>query len=314
MNKEAGTYKRYNDSTWIEYTNTMLYILPKKQHVGQHNFALKGTDPVSGKFKLNMFTVTVKADDTLYNNLFNVTVNKNYAEMSASAGAQVTLVKEVAIGSKRASYEDLRSVKFRKDGEGSAIVWGLSGMAYRDCRNEEVEEYMKLLQAKEFRETIKTGGVLHVRNEEGTRCQTPVVVHATSLDSNLWQRILIPVIVIVVLLLIIALILCCVYRRKRKSTVQREEDKAYLSHKKPVIFLEEFEEKPHFVSLQPLILPNEKPPTPGQPYEPRADSPPMGPGSSTTVSTESEEKPLTPASPKDSSRKGGYNAPPPYNA
>merc|ERR1712072_749736 len=124
----------------------------------------------------------------------------------------------------------------------------------------------------------------------------------SSPTKKLWQRILIPVIVIVVLLLIIAFILCCVYRRKRKATVQMEEDKAYLSHKKPVIFLEEFEEKPHFVSLQPLIFPNEKPPTPGQHYEPRADSPPVGAGSSTTVSTASEEKPLTPASP-DNSRK-----------
>merc|ERR1712168_1612156 len=152
----------------------------------------------------------------------------------------------------------------------------------------------------------KIAAVLAVGKKELTKCVPPVVVQASGVDNVLWQRILIPVIVIVVLLLIIALILCCVYRRKRKATVQMEADKAYLNHKKPVIFLEEFEEKPHFVSLQPLILPNEKPPTPGQPYEPRADSPPMGPGSSTTASTESEEKPLTPASPK-ASQKGGYN-------
>merc|ERR1712168_1020370 len=139
----------------------------------------------------------------------------------------------------------------------------------------------------------KIAAVLAVGKKELTKCVPPVVVQASGVDNVLWQRILIPVIVIVVLLLIIALILCCVYRRKRKATVQMEADKAYLNHKKPVIFLEEFEEKPHFVGLQPLILPNEKPPTEGLPYEPRTDSPPPdGPGSSTTVSTESEDKPL----------------------
>jgi hypothetical protein len=248
--------------------------------------------------------------------LYNVTVEKDYGQIASSARAQVTLVEEIARASKRDTYQNLRSVKFLEDGgstEQSVIVWALSDMAYRACKNKQVEEYGKLLLAPEFRKSIATVAVLSVGKVEKSTCGPPIVVQPSQRDEKLWQRILIPVIVIVVLLLIIAFILCCVYRRKRKATVQMEEDKAYLSHKKPVIFLEEFEEKPHFVSLQPLILPNEKPPTPGQPYEPRADSPPVGAGSSTTVSTASEEKPLTPTSP-DNSRKGGYNAPPPYNA
>jgi len=48
-----------------------------------------------------------------------------------------------------------------------------------------------------------------------------------------------------------------------------------------------------------------------QAYEPRADTP-DGPSSSTTGSTENEEKGLL-GSPKDSPRKG-FNAPPPYSA
>merc|ERR1719354_62502 len=234
--------------------------------------------------------------------------------MINSAKIQVTLIQEVSDASARPSYKQLRSVKFiGTTGIGTTLVWGLDdGTKYSDCYNDHVKKYLALVRSNKFRNGIQIAGVLKVGNTTHSKCPAHPPPPPQAEDAGLWQRILIPVIVIVVLLLIIALILCCVYRRKRKAThiVMGEEDKSMLSHKKPVIFLEEFEEKPHFVSLQPLILPNEKPPAPGQPYEPRADSPP---GSSTTVSTASEEKPLTPASP-DNSRKGGYNAPPPYNA
>merc|ERR1719354_469458 len=232
--------------------------------------------------------------------------------MINSAKIQVTLIQEVSDASARPSYKQLRSVKFiGTTGIGTTLVWGLDdGTKYSDCYNDHVKKYLALVRSNKFRNGIQIAGVLKVGNTTHSKCPAHPPPPPQAEDAGLWQRILIPVIVIVVLLLIIALILCCVYRRKRKAThiVMGEEDKSMLSHKKPVIFLEEFEEKPHFVSLQPLILPNEKPPSPGDDSPP----PPHHPGSSTTVSTENEEKPLTPASPKDNSR--GYKAPPPYDA
>ena len=164
------------------------------------------------------------------------------------------------------------------------MSWSLLTQRYLDCRDSAVDSYMEKLQTLEQSNTSPAlgGGKLLKTDVVAPSCEVePVPFVPVRGEASIWQRILIPVIVIIVLLLIIVLILCCVYHRKRRTTMQIEEDKVCLNQKKPVIFLEEFEEKPHFVSLQPLMLDDEKPPTPNRPYEPRADTPegaPRSPG------------------------------------
>lgn len=273
---------------------------------------LLATDKSTGKFAVSLFSVKVKEDHVKYNVLYNMTLT---VDPTSSAKEQVELVKSVARAS-GISDTIMRRVAFdprHTSTGGSVIIWGINLKDYKDCENEKVKKYLQKLRGDEFQNDFSSdANVLSVRMVvfDDKNCNPVVIKGGAASNEGLWLRILVPVIVIVVLMLIIALVLCCVYRRKRKANVQIEEDKTYLNHKKPVIFLEEFEEKPHFVSLQPLILPNEKPPAAGHPYEPRADTP-EGPGSSTTVSTENEEKPLTPQSPKE---RKGYNAPPPYNS
>ncbi|XP_057314803.1 dystroglycan 1-like [Hydractinia symbiolongicarpus] len=298
---------------WIIYSNKHFYMLPGKGQIGKHYYTLTATDPSGAKIN-DVFKVKVMEDSNFYNNVFNATLELDYSDYNNSVKHRVMLVqdlgKAMSVNSVEYSYKSLRNLKFKP---GSVVVqWGVDSNSLKECNNVEVQSYFKLLKSSEFKDAMATTAIVtDVGFVEEKECVGVVPVPLED-DDNLFTRILIPVIVILIILLIIAIILCCVYRRKRKYEPQSGQDDSYLDKKKPVIFLEEYDEKPDFVSLQPLILPHEKPPASNS-YEPRAGTP-DGPESSTSVSTESDERaPLAPQSPKDSQRKA-YNAPPPYSA
>ena len=280
---------------WIEYINKKIYMLPGKENIGIHQFSLTAKDPL-GSFTNAMFSVEVLKDHD-HKNIFNLTLNENFTIYNKSVQKRVELIKNLASATKH-PYDDFRAIEILP---GSVILkWAVKGLD--DCNNPQVQAYVEMLSSsifkKDFEHEVLSGG-----NVDQTDCFAPLPFHKGS-DSALLERIIIPVFAVIIILIIIAIILCCVYRRRQKF--QPKDDDAYVrNHKKPVIFREEYEEKqPAFVSLQPLILPNEKPPVPTA-YEPKLES---------QESNGSDDKVyLTPGSPKDNSRKG-YNAPPPYSS
>lgn len=189
------------------------------------------------------------------------------------------------------------------------LVWGREGYN-NTCNDIQFANYRDTLLSNRFKSDVEQSGFRVIEtgahSTDGGCVMPVVVVH----DDSWWQKVMIPVIIIVIVLLIIALILCCVYRRRRKAHYKPEEESGFLAQKKPIIFLEEYEDKPDFVSLQPLDVPNPKPAQPIQ--DTRSASP--GPDSS-TVSTESdgfnEKQQLVPNTPKQASK---FSAPPPYSA
>lgn len=115
-----------------------------------------------------------------------------------------------------------------------------------------------------------------------TEKTTPNVASAGagSSGSDIWITTVVPAIVVVIVLIIALIIACCLYRKRRKGKMKLEE-KNRLSNNKgvPVIFADEYEEKPND-STRPLILEDEKPPMPPPEYQ-RASSETSGNSNST---------------------------------
>ena len=306
--------KRYLDGTkkvenvpagfWIEYNNRGLYMFPQTRDIGAHNFSLVATDP-SGENARAMFTVHVQLDDiALYNNRFNVTIAGDYVTINNSVQEKVKLLRSLAEAMELQDSSEVRAVEFLP---GSIIIrWGIAELKSRSCNEPEIARYQAKVTSSEFKNDFAPYEVLSSGYEQKECVDLSSVSDAS---SGLLQRTLIPIIIVVVVVIIIILVLCCVCLRKRnyKKAPSTEDDGIYLSHKKPIIFQEEYDEKTSFVSLPPTTLPHEKPPVSNNYNE--SD----GPGSSTTVSTESDEKALLhPSSPKDSRQT--FNSPPPYGA
>lgn len=294
---------------WIAYREQgrKIFIFPENANAGEHYFALKAED-IGGLVAQHTFKVFVSKDQKVYNFGFNVTVDMDFDELQSNPIRKVELLNKIGTVMGYSDVSRMKNVAFKK---GSVIVsWSDEQFVNStSCNDPEFSSFVRRLDddsrlAEEMLpyNLVSTG----MTSKTGDCIITPL---ADEEDESLWERILIPVIVIVIILLIIALILCCVYRRKKKYETHSDKDETYLNQKKPVIFLEEYEEKPDFLSLNPM-LPNEKPPVQG--YGPRGGSP-DGPESSTTASTEDDENaPLAPKSPKEN--RNGYNAPPPYSA
>ncbi|KAH8369948.1 hypothetical protein KR093_001533 [Drosophila rubida] len=75
---------------------------------------------------------------------------------------------------------------------------------------------------------------------------------------------ILPAIIIVVMILLASIIACCLHRRRHKSGKMElgdeEERKSFRTKGIPVIFQDEFEEKPEIGNKSPVILKDEKPP------------------------------------------------------
>lgn len=75
----------------------------------------------------------------------------------------------------------------------------------------------------------------------------------------------VPAVVIVVILLIALLIACCLYRKRRKGKMSLEDKNTFVNKGAPIIFPDEYDEKPNDVN-KPLIMDEEKPPMPPPEY------------------------------------------------
>ena len=134
---------------------------------------------------------------------------------------------------------------------------------------------------------------------------------AGSGGSDIWITTVVPAIVVVVVLIIALIIACCLYRKRRKGKMKLEEKNKYANNKGvPVIFADEYDEKPND-STHPLILEDEKPPMPPPEYQ-RASSETSGNSNSTQPV---DDKDIEEIEMEDSSERAPlYSPPPPVTA
>ncbi|XP_060070674.1 dystroglycan 1-like [Ylistrum balloti] len=84
-------------------------------------------------------------------------------------------------------------------------------------------------------------------------------------DDEVWITTVVPAVVIVAILLIALIIACVLYRKKRKGKMSLEDKNTFVNKGAPVIFPDEYDEKPND-STKPLIMDDEKPPMPPPEY------------------------------------------------
>ena len=320
LKKMEGTGIYDDDQPWIDFDEKkkMLYLLPKESNIGKHQYIIQATD--SGGLSANaVFTVDVEEENFLFTTLFKITIDTNYNKFMEKVENRVEFIYAIAENS-NVKPNTIRTRRFSK---GSVTVeYGCNAFSNDPCNDVEVQAYNNTIHRSEFKNALApdydvkaTGAVSEVCLAAPGRSDFV----ARSAEKRWWEIVLIPVIVVSTFLLIVGLIFFFLYRRKRRYEPHREDKNTYLYHKKPVIFREEYQEKPDLVSLEPLILPNEKPPLTNPAYEPRSSTPDGDGNASSTGSTESDEKiPLTkdspPQTPRDSPTRLPYSrSPPPYS-
>lgn len=300
---------------FLDTRSFYLYMLPMLANVGDHSFALQATDS-SGNQRNAIFTVKVADENIQYNDIFNVTVDLKFDAFIKSARNKVWLAEKVA----KATDVDYRSMRLQNFYRGS-VVMSYANTELHDggCNSVKAEAYKAKLDGPEFQQKMAPEyDVLKTSSAKvGANCRDGVPNWRPTKEARStykwWEVVLIPVIVIAVLLLVIGLIFFFLYRRKRRFEPHKEDKNTFLYQKKPVIFREEYEEKPDVLSLEPMILPNEKLPSTNSAYQPRSSTP-DGNGSS-SASTEAEDNSLidktAPQTPPP--RSPQYRSPPPYS-
>ncbi len=306
------------DESWI-YLDTVgkyLYILPEIQHIGDNHFAIQATDS-SGNQQNAVFDVKVKDDNTVYSSFFNVSIDADFAMFTKNAKNKVELVDKIATATDVA-YKTIRTFGFY---EGSVVMnYACEALVSADpCNSVEAQAYQTKLTGSQFKDSMAPEYIVVGTSSSIANCgaaDDPLkgkkAPNAQARNEyKWWEVVLIPVIVIAVLLLVIGLIFFFLYRRKRRYNPQKEDKNTFLYQKKPVIFREEFDDKPDLVSLQPLTLPNEKGPVTDSEYPPRTSTP-DGHASSSN-STDGEEKHLIEkSSPPETPVSQGPPRSPPY--
>ena len=301
---------------YLDTQNHYIYMLPMIGNIGDNTFALQATDR-AGNQENAVFIVKVSDEIIEYNDIFNVSIDLNFDQVSRSALRKVNLVEKVA----QATDVDYLSIRVQNFYRGSVIMSYASTELQTDsCNSVKAEAYKARLYGSGFKNemapdyvVLRTSHAKSGKNCGGGGGTKHPAKTARSGAYKWWEVVLIPVIVIAVLLLIIGFIFFFLYRRKRRYTPHKEDQKTFLYQKKPVIFREEYDEKPEVVSLDPLVLPNEKEPLTNSAYEPRSSTP-DGNGSS-SGSTEPDEKRLIDnrASPNAGPpRSPNCRSPPPY--
>ena len=139
-----------------------------------------------------------------------------------------------------------------------------------------------------------------------TTTETKVAAAGAGGGSDIWITTVVPAIVVVVVLIIALIIACCLYRKKRKGKLNVEEKHSFKNKSgTPVIFADEYEDRPND-SSKPLIMRDEKPPVLPPEYQ-RAPSEGSAGSNSTQPIGEGEEIEMDETSPL-------YQPPPPVTA
>ena len=302
---------------YLDDKNHYLYMLPMLANVGDNSFALQATDRAGNQANA-VFKVIVEEENIEYNDIFNVTIDLDFDKVMKSAFTKVNLAEKVAV----ATDVDYKSMRVQKFYRGSVIMsYASTDLPSDSCNSAKTEAYKAKLEGPEFKNdmapdyvVVKTSHAKVGANCGGNGGEKHPTQQARGGAYKWWEVVLIPVIVIAVLLLIIGLIFFFLYRRKRRYEPQKEDKNTFLYQKKPVIFTEEYEEKPDVLSLEPLVLPNEREPLTNAAYHPRSSTP-DGNGSS-SGSTEPDEKRLineNSSARTPPSRSPTGRSPPPYS-
>ena len=300
------------NETWIKFDETKqeLYIVPTEAQIGSQKFTLIATNS-KGLYSKDVITIKVednKVEEQKYAiySTFRVVIKADFDEFMKDIKNSIEMKFAVASAT-GIDAKHMRRVRFLR---GSVIMeWVYDKFTPNlSCNNPEVQAYQEKVKDLEKDQAMK----YPITSAQTMPSKSCLQQDKPPEKQKRWVIVLVLVIVILVLILVVSVVLFVLYKRRRRTQFEpnKDEDGALLHKKKPAIFKEELEDnKPDIISLQPLVLPNEKPPA-----SPNGDATHgMNGHTSHNDSNEADEKqPLTGSeTPSDVLRRPPYSTPPP---
>ncbi|XP_033227909.1 dystroglycan isoform X4 [Belonocnema kinseyi] len=329
---------------WLQFDskNQEFYGVPMKSDDKSRSYMLEARDKEGLSARDSLKVNVYHPPPVSYSVEFSMTLEIPYDEFVKSAKRKRLFIEKVCelFGDRDTSTVSLESIT-----RGSTVVtWRNKTLATSRCPNEDIDKLRRVV-VKEDKTLTDLVDILMGGNDfpvkqitltplgsclgELTGVHTPDSFIpsfddsrsvGTSTDDYLITFVL-PAIIILAMLVLAGIIACIFYKRRRsgKMSVSEQDDERQSFRNKgiPVIFQDEFDEKPDPGNKSPIILKEEKPPLPPPEYQKTEDGAdvPM-------LSKENSEEPYQPpppfASNRDNNRQNRpkptptYRKPPPY--
>ncbi|KRZ76088.1 Dystroglycan [Trichinella papuae] len=278
--------KSHPDWVYLDKLERTLYGL--NLNTGQWQYSLMATDSegsaVSDAFAIQVVEPSHETDHTHYNHLFTVTFSEQLDKLRVHPTTLVKLVSKLAefFGDLNPSAIVVRSLK-----SGSTVLeWSNGTLFDTACPRSDIGKLTSKMRRKgggvrsDFYRFMKPeftvtdvdvafhGACLDDAGEvksddEKEEEEIPAVLAQPEEGGNALMSTVLPAIIIIVLLVIAGVIACLYYRRSRSTAKKHEEvEKKFLSKGTPIIFPDEVDGDDECTATSPMLLKEDKPPTP----------------------------------------------------
>ncbi|XP_017027308.1 uncharacterized protein Dg isoform X1 [Drosophila kikkawai] len=283
--KELGTRH------WLQFDskNEEFYGIPKGGDIGSEEYLLVAED--SGGLSAHDALVVVvnhapKKEFAGYFKAYLAIRHENF-----NAELQRKFVERVAKlhGDANTNQIQIRSINMHHDSDGTIVNFYNTSLykSHNRCPEKELiaTRSVYLNSDMSLKEGVKRalGPELNLTNFSavpGTNCHHPEIIDIhhndyvpsrpeepsskSTFSEEYMANIVLPAVIIIVMIIVASIIACCLHRRRHKSGKMElgdeEERKSFRAKGIPVIFQDEYEEKPEIGNKSPVILKDEKPP------------------------------------------------------
>ncbi|KAH8285536.1 hypothetical protein KR054_010629 [Drosophila jambulina] len=283
--KELGTRH------WLQFDskNEEFYGIPKGGDIGSEEYLLVAED--SGGLSAHDALVVVvnhapKKEFAGYFKAYLAIRHENF-----NAELQRKFVERVAKlhGDANTNQIQIRSINMHHDSDGTIVNFYNTSLykSHNRCPEKELiaTRSVYLNSDMSLKEGVKRalGPELNLTNFSavpGTNCHHPEIIDIhhndyvpsrpeepsskSTFSEEYMANIVLPAVIIIVMIIMASIIACCLHRRRHKSGKMElgdeEERKSFRAKGIPVIFQDEYEEKPEIGNKSPVILKDEKPP------------------------------------------------------
>ncbi|XP_030373925.1 uncharacterized protein LOC115623622 isoform X2 [Scaptodrosophila lebanonensis] len=281
--KELGTRH------WLQFDskNQEFYGIPKSGDLGSDEYLLVAEDSgglsatdalvvVVSHAPKKEFSVFFKAYLAIRHENFNADLQRKFVERIAQLH-----------GDSNTNQIQVRSITTHHDSDGTIVNFYNTSLykSHNRCPDKEMaitrsvyltsdmmlRESVKKLLGPELNLTnlsVAPFGACHQTMDINQHEYIPTRTEEPGLKSTFSEEYLatfiLPAVIILVMILLASIIACCLHRRRHKSGKMElgdeEERKSFRTKGIPVIFQDEFDEKPEIGNKSPVILKDEKPP------------------------------------------------------
>ncbi|XP_064552080.1 uncharacterized protein Dg isoform X1 [Drosophila montana] len=284
-------HKELSTRHWLQFDskNQEFYGIPKSGDIGTEEYLLMAED--SGGLTANdalvvVVTHTPKKDYAILYKAYLAIRHENF-----NAELQRKFVERIAQlhGDANTNQILVRSITTHHDSDGTIVNFYNASLykTHNRCPDKEMaatrniylsSDMMPSLSVKkalgpELNLTsftvVPSGTCHHAENSDISQHEyIPPRTKEPSLKPTFpdeyFATFILPAVIIVVMILLASIVACCLHRRRHKSGKMElgdeEERKSFRTKGIPVIFQDEFEEKPEIGNKSPVILKDEKPP------------------------------------------------------